>query len=201
MAPTPITANYRISFKYTVDLFQHRANMYLDCTASGDPSGYNTVARAGFAPVGVSELEQWFFTAIQTYFDPTWASFDGYDLYVESAGSFIPVASGVATITPDGSGAVQLANGGCVSMKDAFNRNMPFYFYEGLVGIPNKISSYAALSVAGKYLVNYLTNAGGTATDFFAYAWRQARSGVYVDRWIANVTDSNEKLRRLRRIK
>jgi len=75
------------------------------------------------------------------------------------------------------------------------------YIYEGNLGGVSKLSSYAALDAANKLLVDTFWNVGGAATDLMPWAWRTSKDDTaHSGRWLANISDSNQKLRRLRRI-
>jgi hypothetical protein len=77
-----------------------------------------------------------------------------------------------------------------------FNVNMYETPFPGFI----KVNSYAALSGGNQDLTNYWFNAGGTADNYSAVAWRVSRGSFYSQRWIALVADSNQHLRRLRGI-
>lgn len=200
MGPTPITATHRVSFKYTVLGLPHKQRNYCAATPSADPTGYDITCRSPFGSVGFSLLPDQWALAVDPFFNSSTTTFDGADLEVYSAGEFIPIASASGVITPSGSAANQPANGMVISGKDGVNKNMPAFLAEGLFGLPNKLSSYAAATTAQKLLIDYFFGVGNTPVAEDAYAWRQSRGGGHAQRWLAFVVDSNQKLRRVRRI-
>ncbi len=199
--PTPLTALYRVTFKYTVSLFQHKTRMYINVVASGDPSGYNTVPRPAYPAVGVSLLADAFFLPLTPYFGNANSTFDGILLEHRDGTEWVPLWSGGTVRTPGFVGYGIAAMMYTVSGKDQINRAIPAYIYEGKnVGI-DKLSSYTALDANAKALVDYFYDTTGALLGAAAYAWRISRGGSYASRWLALVFDTNEKLRRLRHIK
>lgn len=201
MAPTPLVAPYRLTLKYTVSGLGHKFGWYLRTAASADPFGFNTVARAGFSAAGVSTLGAAWWNKIKAFFDPSYCSFDSELLEANVGGSWLYIASQAATVAPTGSGAPLISMGICLSGKDTANKNFPVYIYEGIAGVTQKVTSYAALNAGIAAMVNAVFNAGGTAVDADPVAWRVSRGNYYSQRWLAFVNDSNEKLRRIRHIK
>lgn len=201
MAPTPLTANWRVTFKYTVDNFTHKAQYYLETSLSADPSGFNTLPRPGFAPVGVSTLGDRFFGVIAPFYAPADTTFDSWELWGRSGTVFVFLSAGAISSIPTGTVAYQKANGYCVAGKDDDNKNMPHYMYEGAFGTALKVRSVAGLVSAARLYVNYHFNPDVVATDTDAYAWSESRGGALADRWLAAIVDTNESLRRKRGIK
>jgi len=199
--PTPITADWRLTFLYTVSLFQHKIRHYLDVVASADPTGYDTQPRGGFANAGVSTLEARYFTRLAPFYRTADATFDGYLLETRSGTTWVYVASGVATVAPSGSTPFERANQVCFSGRDSNNKALPRYLYEGAFGTATKLSSADALGANARALVNYYWNVDAGDDELDAYAWSFSRDQKYAQRWLAWVVDTNEKLRRLRRIK
>lgn len=198
--PTPITAPFRLGFLYTVDNLQHRCNFYLNTTASGDPTGKNTVARPGFVGVGLSAAISRFFTRMAPFYDPADTTFNGALLEANTAGGWLFTAFGATTVVPTGGGAYQKAQGLCYSGKDLNNRNLPTYLYEVTSTEILKVSSFTALSAASQAMTDSLFNVSGAADANDPVAWRFSRGLFYSQRWLALVADSNQKLRRIRGI-
>jgi len=201
MGPTPITAPYRLRLLYTTTLFQHACQGFCDVVASADPSGWDLEQVFGGSSIGLQTAVDLFFTKIAPFYNPSWAAFDGWVLEVRSGTQFFFVDSGVTSVVPTGASAFEIANGLTLSGKDDDQRNMPFFIYEGSFGSATKISAPGALGTPARALMNYVFNADATAAAASMYFWRQARSGAPAKRWLAWVTDTNEKLRRERRIK
>lgn len=200
MGPTPILATHRLSFKYTVLGFQHKQRNYCSAIPSSDPSGYDLICRSPFGNVGLSTLPDQAFLAWDPFFNSSTSTFDGADLEVYSGGEFIPIATATTVVTPSGVAADQPANGMVISGKDGVNKNMPVFLAEGLFGLPNKLSSYSAASTAQKLLIDYYYGVGNVPVAADAFAWRMSRGTGHAQRWLAFVVDSNQKLRRMRRI-
>jgi hypothetical protein len=176
-------------------------NHYLRCSPSADASGFDTIARSGYANVGVSGLGEVIADIWKPYYDPADSSFDYVLLEANVAGAWIYVWSNAITTVPTGSGTYAKASGVCFSGKDTANKNFPVYAYEIVGGGGSfKANSYAVLSVAAKWVANQYFNAGGTANEYAPVAWRVSRGSVFSQRWLALVQDSNQKLRRLRNI-
>lgn len=201
MAPTPLTAPYRLTLQYTVGLLVHKARYYLRCVTSADPMGFDTVARPGFTNVGVSTIGARIWGAIAPFYDPAATTFDSEVLEANVAGAWVYVASQAAAVAPSGSGAYAPASMVTFSGKDTSNKNMPVFFYEQFFGGFIKANSYGALSANNKVIANRFFNAGGTAVNADPAAWRVSRGSFYSQRFLALVADSNEKLRRIRGIK
>jgi hypothetical protein len=201
MGPTPLTAPYRLVLQYTVGSLAHRLHVYLNAAPSGDTMGYNTVARPGYGPVGVSAACDNIWLVMQPFYDPTDTSFDSNVIEQRVGGAFVFAGSASPTVAPGGTGSYAPAGGVCFSGKDQSNLNMPFYMYETFFAGFIKASSYAGLSANNKAVANAFFNAGGTATDYMPYAYRCSRAvNVFARRWLALVSDSNQKLRRIRGI-
>jgi hypothetical protein len=200
MPPTPLTAPYRLTFQYTVDGLTHKQRLYLKCTPSADASGFNTIARSGYSGVGVSLLEDRWSLIMRPYYNAAETTFDSWLLEANVAGAFIFVAGGTFTHVPTGSGVYAPASGVVFSGRDTANKPFNVNMYETPFPGFIKVNSFAALSSGNQDIANYWFNAGGTADDYSAVAWRVSRGGFYSQRWIALVADSNQHLRRLRGI-
>lgn len=201
MPPSPLTAPFRIIFRYTVATFVHKKQFYLACNPSADPSGYDTVFRSGFGAVGVSTLADPFFTKLAPFYDPADASFDSWELLQRSGTTWVHIASGSPTVVPTGAVVHQNANQYCVSGKALGNRPINHYIYEGAFGTALKVNSIGGLVSAARSWVNYLFDPDGVAVNTSAFVWAISRDGWLMDRWLSAVVDTNEKLRRERRIK
>lgn len=201
MPPTPITADYKLQMVYSVDSLQHKQQNYCDVVASADPSGWDLVHAFGGTNVGLQTAVDLFFTRIAPFYNTAWSSFDGWVLLGRTGTEFEYVDSGVTTVAPSGSNAMEKANGVCISGKDYHRENMPFYLYEGAFGSANKYTAVGALGASARALVNYVFNPDGTAAAAAAYYWRISRGKFPTKRWLAWITDTNEKLRRVRGIK
>jgi len=196
-----LSVNYRLTFLYTVALLQHKRQNYLSCVASGDASGYDTVARAGFGAAGVSTLSNRFFSTFAPYYRTADCSFNGWLLETRSGTTWVFVAQGATTVSPSGSGAQALAFGFEIVGKNSNNHVMHNPIYETNALDVNKYRDYSAMSATLKGAVDYYFNVGLTDINTDAYAWKRSRGGFFATRWLAVVTDTNEKLRRVRRIK
>jgi len=199
--PTPITAPFRLNFQYRIDTLDHRCQFYLRTSPSADSTGYDTVPRAGFAAVGVSAAVDGFFTTIAPLYKSTDTTFLGALLEELVSGAWVYRAYHATAVTPTGSAVYQKAMQLCESGRDTNNKPMPVYLYEQHVGDPSKDTAFGALGANYAALVEALFNPGGTAVSANPVAWRVSRGNVYSQRWLAQVTDSNEKLRRRRGIK
>jgi hypothetical protein len=175
--------------------------MYLSCTPSADASGYNTVARSGYAAVGVSTIVDPWFTKMKPFYDPPAATFDGFQLDANVAGAWVYVWSVATAVVPTGAAGYEKAFGVCIMGKSTDNKNMPVYLYEADLGLPTKFTDYASLGANAQALVNAVFNVAGGAANVDPVAWRKSRGSFYSQRWVSWVVDTNEKLRRVRRIK
>jgi hypothetical protein len=202
MPPTPLVDGWRVTFKYTVDLMQHRCQMYCDTVVSGDSTGYDLVARGGFSNPGFSTIGNAFFNAIVDFYNAANCSFDSAILeeFLSPVG-WVVRATTVPSVSPTGAGTPKQAMMKAIPGKAGDNTNLPWYIYETDEISISKLTGYSGLSSRNKRLVDYMWNSGGVATDPMAFAWRLSRGGSYPQRWLSMVNDSNEKLRRLRGLK
>lgn len=199
--PTPIVATHKAIFRYTAGGLQHKAQMYCDAAPSADPSGYELAGRPLLGNPGFSTVVDPFFTAIANFFTLADCTFDAGELWERVGTSYHYLTTWVPTVSPALGGFVQFATGFDVVGKDVHNENIHFYIYEGPFGIATKITNYAGATTNVKNLIDYLFNVGGGAVLTDAWNWRQSRGDVPAKRWLAGVIDTNEKLRRVRRIK
>jgi hypothetical protein len=188
-------------WRYTVRDFVHKCQMYLKATPSGDDSGYNAVPRGAFVPPGVSDLMDPLFTVMAPFYKSDTASFNGMTLEHLVSGGWVPIYSATTAVTPTGSAANDQAFGYCVAGKTTDNKHLKAYIFEGHFGTVSKISGYGGAGAGDQAVIDYFFNVGGGAANTDAYAWRTNRGETYADRFLAVVIDSNEKLRRIRRIK
>lgn len=202
MPLAPLTANFRIVFPYVCALEPHKLECYLDCVASADPSGYNTVARTGYTNQGVSAVMSRVWTKLSGVFSSTDASFGNATLYQRFGTVFSPVYTESNTITPSFAGD-SLKSYGSVFFQRATNRTkMPLYLLEWALDAEiTKVTSYASLGAALKSLTDGFMNAGGTAINTDPYAWRMSKDSNYGTGFVSWVNDTNEKLRRIRKVK
>jgi hypothetical protein len=199
--PTPITASHRVTFLYTVAGLQHHQRNYCTAIASADPTGYDLVGVQIPGGVPLSTVADPLFTKLAPFYKNNNCTLDGLILEHRSGTTWIfdastPTAAGPAV----GSGNV-LASGFCLSGKDTTNQNFPVYFYEGIESGPVKSNSFGALSGAEQALIDAYWNTGGGGVAVDPWNWRLSRGTAHPQRWLALVVDSNEKLRRLRRLK
>jgi hypothetical protein len=199
--PTPITVSWRLTFKYTVRGFQHRAQHFLDVVTSADPSGYDAIGRVTLGNQGVSSLEGRFFTMIAPFYQASTCSFDGYLLEELVSGSWVYRFSDVASVAPSGSTIAQLAFGYGMFGKYEDNTRDNRYIYEVPLTAPNRYTAFGSLAAADQALVDYYFNVSGSPNSEDAWNWEMSRGSSRPQRWISVVIDTNEKLRRLRRIK
>lgn len=198
--PTPITASHKLTFKYTCSLLQHRQQNFCEAVLSGDSTGFSIVNRLSVIPTPLSTIPDYFFTEIKPFYDLANATFDGW-LLEELVGTVYEYrASGSTSIVPTTGGTSQIGMGWDLPGKDANNRNIHAYLYEGQFRFPTKINSYSSLNTAEKELVDYFFAVGRAAVDTDAYAWSLGRGNIYRKRWLSAVWDTNQKLRRVRRI-
>lgn len=198
--PTPISAPYRLSFLYTVLGFPHRCRNFCNVETGAGSSGYDLIARSGGINVDIQDAADEFFTVLAPFYNTDWASFDGWLLEVRVGTEFVFVAGDATTLAPTGGGDPTPAVGWCVSGKSGDNKNFPAYIYEGNFRILSKASSYAALNTAEKAVNDYFFRVGGTPSTSQAFNWRMSRGEERAVRWLASVWDSNQKLRRSRRL-
>ncbi len=201
MPPQPLTADWRLEFQYTVLGFTHKHHEFLDVVPSADPMGHSTVPVNGGTTQGVSLLVDPFFTAWETWFSMADADFVGAVLQQYNAGSWDYVAFHATSVSPANEGTTVKSSMWDVSGKTNPPFNIHAYMYEGVFGVGDKETSYAAQNTPSKALIDYFFNTGSGALATAAYYWATSKSGAPRDRWLAIVADTNEKLRRLRRIK
>ncbi len=201
MGPTPITAPYRLRMLYTVDSFQHSQGNLCDVVASADPSGWDLVNDRGGSNIGLQDAVDEFFTRIAPFYDDAWAAFDGWVLESWVDPQYFYLDSGIVSISPSGSGAMEIANGLTISGKSTDQKNQPFMIYEGMFGSATKVNAAGALGSNARSLMNYVFNADVTAAPEAAWFWRVSRGNFPSKRWLAWITDTSETLRQARRIK
>jgi hypothetical protein len=159
------------------------------------------VVRPGFANAGVQDAVDAFFTLAAPFYNVDQTTFDGWLLESLDGGEYVFVAAGTTTAVPGTDADFEIANGLCLSGKESDNSFMPMYLYEGQFGRAFKYASPDSLASVLRALTNAVWNVDGTATDVDQYAWRRSRNGLFGQRWLADIVDTNEKLRRVRRIK
>lgn len=201
MPPTPLTATYRIEFRYTVDSFTHKAHMFTKVVASADASGFDTVARAGFTNQGISTVMDNFGVKWPGFYHNANASLDSAVLQHLASGSWLDVYTRILAITGTSANPTQQASGGTWMGKTTTNKKLPFFMYEGIEAGTFKYSSPATMATYRLAMASYLFNTDGLAVDANAWAWRVGRDNTYADHFVSYVVDSNEKLRRIRRLK
>lgn len=196
-----LLAEYKLTFRYTVSGFQHALNVLCDVVSSADPSGYDLLHQAGTVNCPVSAADVGVFTMMAPFYDPADASFDDVTLWHLVGGSYVYVYAYATAQVPTGSSGFDASMGICLSGKDQHNRRFPVYLYEGAFGLSHKDTSYAALNTANKNLIDVFWNVGGSFDHFYPWSYRLTRDSTgHTGRWLANVIDSNQKLRRARRI-
>lgn len=199
--PTPLIADYRISMQYTCQGFQHKTRFFVGVSPSADPSGYDLVQTHSGANVPTTSAVTQFFTRLAPFYDPSWASFDGFLLEHRTGTTWNYLASGTTGVSPAATQPFEAANQLALTGKDSTNKNAPTYLYEGAFGRAFKGNSPGALGTALRALTNDVWNIDGTASANGAWHYKLSRGGNYMQRWLADVIDTNEKLRRVRRIK
>jgi hypothetical protein len=199
--PTPLTAPYRLALLYTTGLFQHKTRFYLDAAAAIGGSGWITQPRSPFATEDIQDVVNQVFTKMAPFYHTPDGTFDGWLLELRSGTTWVYQASGTTTATPSGSAAYEKANELAVTGKDTDVKNLPTYFYEGQFGVAFKGNSPGSLGTPVRALANSIYNIDGTASSLDPWAWSFSRNQQFRQRWLAVVIDTNEKLRRLRRIK
>jgi hypothetical protein len=189
--------------QYVMDGFTHKSQNWCNAAPSGDVTGFNITARPGFTAVGMSAIVDRFHTILAPLADSVKCAPALAILYDFSAPSFpFPIATYAPTVSYSGSGSVNFAYGWTIFVRDTSFEKAPFPLFELLFGLQSfKNNVYSSLATAIKPVVNYLTNAGGTAAAADAYAWRQSRSARYMTNYVSGTWDTNEKLRRKRGIK
>lgn len=201
MPPHPVSANNRVIFKYTVIGLQHKLQKYCEAISSADPSGFDLIGQNGLGAVGFSLVGDAIATAIAPFFKTGDVTFDACELWERSGTTFEFRATTAPTVGPSGTSRTVFAQQYGISGKNSANQPLNTYLYETGPSDPSKISSYATLGAADKALVDFFYNVGGGATNTSAWNWSQSRNIWAVDRWLAVIIDSNEKLRRVRGIK
>lgn len=201
MPPSPLTATHRLTVNYTVVTFPHKMRLFCSLTPSGDSTGFDFVNIRGLANIAGSAVCDRWATVLGPFFSTTDTTFDSFIGEERVGTAFVPVFSHVTAIPPSGPGTAVAAADCDITGKDADNLPVHNYYFEGKDPVPLKRKSYAALVAAEKTLVDYFFNTGGVAAAADAWYWRTSRNQVNPVRWLAIVRDSNEKLRRLRKIK
>jgi len=199
--PTPITVDYRLTLLYTVSLLQHKHRMYMDCIASLDPSGFDAVGYApGVGNVGVSTIADHVFDGMKVFYNPSWSSFDGWILEKYISGAYVFQSAGATATVPTGGGTIALAGGWDTVGKDLLNNTIHAYWYEGNFRLIDKSQSYSSLNAAEKEVIDMYFGVGRAIVPEDPANFRKARSDAYIMRWLSAVWDSNQKLRRIRRL-
>jgi hypothetical protein len=199
--PTPLVPNHRLIFRYTVGGLQHKQTFYVGLTASGDVTGFDTIARSGFAATGLHNAIEVWFQKMAPFYDPGDSSFDSATVEVLISGTWIFLSAYTPSAVPTASGDYVVAGSMAFSGKDTANLNFPVYLLEPIILIPKKNNSLAAMDANSQAVAISLFNVDGSAIDQDPVAWRLSRGGLYSQRWLAQVTDTNERLRRIRHIK
>src|SRR5882724_1786548 len=120
MAPQPVSAVFKITFRYTASTFIHACRFYCECVASGDASGNDVVHKAGATNQGVSTLDTAFFTAIAPFFNPANDSFNSMTLEqrLVPTQAWQYLYSKATAVVPTGANTPKPAMGLCLSGKD-----------------------------------------------------------------------------------
>lgn len=200
MPPTPLAAEFRLTFNYTVNSFPHKCRLFLGCTTGGSPSGYTTAPVNGGTAHEISLLADPFWTAIAGFYG-SGASFNTMQLEEFVSNQWIVRYTKTTTVTP--SNVSPCANGWGLDFtgKTDDNGTIHFYLYEHSVSIAGKIVSYASLGAVGQGLADYLFNTGSAAGTYAAWFWSFSRGAIPRNHWVADIIDTNEKLRRMRKMK
>lgn len=198
--PTPITATHKVIWHYTVDNLAHKQQMYCEAIPSADPSGFSLAVQSG-TPQGFSTVVDPYFTLLAPFFEAAVTGFSSAELWVRVGTIYSFLVSVTTTVAPSGTAAYNKAMGFDIVGKDADNKNLHAYIYEGAFGFSDKWVSLAGQPAGVVSLVNALLNATSTPAATAPWFWRQSRGGIYGKRWLAGVIDTNEKLRRIRGIK
>lgn len=202
MGLAPLTANFRIVFPYVCALEPHKLECYLNCVTSADPSGYNAVTRAGYTNVGVTVAMTRVWNILAPFFSSADASFGNATLYQRFGTVFAPVYTEANAVTPSNASATLKAYGSVFFQRATNRTKMPVYLSEWAFDSEiTKVTSYGSLGAALKALTDSFMNAGGTALNSDAYAWRLSKDSNYGGGFVSWVNDTNEKYRRIRRIK
>jgi len=196
--PSPIVPTFRVTFPMTTKAFDHVMHFYLDCVASADPSGRDTVARTGHSNVGVSTIFAPLWTILAPFFSATDTVFGNGHLDSFFGGAWIPLYYETNAVTPSGGGSAILASVDTYSGYAENHERMKDYLMESIQGGIARDNVYAALSTGKKALVNTLYNSGGTAVDTSPFAWRKSRDGHFPLTWIASTRTFSKHWRRKR---
>ena len=201
MAKQELTAPYKLVYKYTVSLLQHKTTMFCDVVPATAFADNLITCRPGKTGMEAGGALDAYFTMLAPFFMPSISSFDGGELWVRSGTEWIFVNAGTTTVVGSAESGPDLAMGGCIMGKDALNRRMSTYVFEGIVGLTQKLTNYSTMANSYKALAAGFFNANGAAGGHDPYWYRTSADGEFAQRWLSIVVDSNEKLRRIRHIK
>ena len=198
MTATPITPSHRLEFDYTVDHSLHKLHMYLETVASGDVTGFDTVARSGHLGVGLHTAIDRVWTKLAPLFQGASTTF-GQVLLASHVGSeWIPLM--VYTTAIGASSVVSYAPAveNVFVARDSSYERLNFTLLETVGAAPYHASSYGVLAGPFAGIADMLGNAAGTATDADPYSWQKSRGGRYLASWQSVTASLNRRLRRKR---
>jgi len=199
--PNPVIPTHRIQMELVTEGFVHKIRSFLGLTASGDVTGYNTVARAGFSPVGVSVAIDAYWTVLAPIYNSVNTAFGVTHVQQFVGGSWIDLSIYNTVVAPTSSGGAAIAWGLVYSMKDTLNRRGPVELLETDTATALKRITRASLGTPLRNILDFYMGTGSTIPNESGYCWRQSRSGVYFSTFLSVVSDTNEKMRRKRGLK
>lgn len=194
MAPTPNLNTHLLQVRYVIEGMTHKLQFHCDAAESGgsffllDPL------------LGPSKLWTLWVTGMTDLLQaalPTGATAAGATLYERVEGTLVPVSSGTWTCTPTG-GTRILANGMVATWRDSQNKLMRLTLLETGFGGPLKYTTIGDIPAGGMH--DFIEGMNDQSVEYLGRYWRSLNSNLSQS-FISCISDTNEKLRRLRGLK
>lgn len=198
MPPHPIVPVYRLTFPYVSVGFPHVIHFYLDTVASADPSGFNFVARTGFANAGVSVAMTAFWNLLKSMFDPATASFGNAHLDHFLNPNWVVTYTEANAVVPTGAGGNSLANIAVYSGYSTNHEKMKVFVEEWLNGGVLRSLNYAGIQAPAQPLARGYFNLGPGAGPNDPYVWARSRDDTFVGAFTSFVMSYSKHWRRKR---
>lgn len=194
MAPTPNLNTHLLQVRYVIQGMQHKLQFH--CSAAESSGAFYLLDPL----LGPSAL---WTTWLQDMADelgpavPTGTTSAGATLYERVEGMLVPVDASTYTLTPAGGTAI-LANGMVATWRDAQNTLMRLTLLETGFGGPTKFTTIGDIPSGGMH--DFLEAMDLDGAGLLSRYWHSLNGNV-VKSFISCISDTNEKLRRLRGLK
>lgn len=194
MAPTPNLNTHLLQMRYTIQGMTHKLQFHCSAAESG---GEFFLLDPLLGPSRGWDLWINDVAAILQGTLPTGSTAAGATLYERVEGMLVPVATGTFSITPAGGTAI-LANGMVATWRDSQNKLLRLTLLETGFGGPVKYTTIGDIPAGGMH--DFIEGMSDISAEQIGRYWRSLSSNMQ-QTFISCISDTNEKLRRLRGLK